>query len=69
MPKSSSLDDKLLLKIANKLHKQETISVRKSVSAKASKLHISPQAALVIMAHELGIKSAVYERSLSGDIQ
>lgn len=63
------MDEKLLLKIANQLNKEDTLSVRKNVSARASKLHISRQAALVLIAHERGIKTTVYERGLSSEIR
>ncbi|MHC4159418.1 MAG: TIGR02391 family protein [Planctomycetota bacterium] len=57
------LDRKLLNKIADKLGKERSaINVR--VSRKASKLGISSGAALILLAKELGIGTAYYQRKL-----
>jgi len=58
------LDRKLLNKIAAKLNLgRTTVNVR--VSQKASKLGISSEAALIILAKELGIGTAHYQRKLN----
>lgn len=57
------LNRKLLDKIASKLgRRRANINVR--VSKKASKLGISSEVALIILAKELGIGTATYQRSL-----
>lgn len=60
------LDPKLLEKVAIKLGRDKKYiqSVRVRVSKKAAKLGISSEAALIILAKELGIGVAVYQRKL-----
>jgi uncharacterized protein (TIGR02391 family) len=57
------LDRKLLQKIGDKLQKPRQV-VNVKVSKKAAKLGISSEAALVLIAKELGIGTAHYQRSL-----
>lgn len=57
------LDKKILDKIAKKLGKKRT-DVNVKVSRKAAKLGISSEAALIILAKELGIGTAHYQRNL-----
>jgi uncharacterized protein (TIGR02391 family) len=57
------LDRKLLDKIAKKLGKKRT-AVNVMVSKRASKLGVSSEAALIILAKELGIGTAHYQRKL-----
>jgi uncharacterized protein (TIGR02391 family) len=57
------LDKKLLDKIAKKLGKKRT-AINVKVSKKAAKLGISPEAALIMLAKELGIGAAIYQRKL-----
>src|SRR3954462_6252741 len=56
-------------KLASKLRKKDLISINKIVSRRAVKLGVSSEAALVILAKENGIGSAVYQRSLDGTKQ
>lgn len=58
------LDEKLMEKVAEKLGKRDLADVNKIVSRKASQLGISSEAALVLVAKENGIGSAVYQRKL-----
>lgn len=57
------LDPKLLDKISRKLGTKRQ-NVRVMVSKKAGKLGISSEAALVILAKEVGIGTAIYQRNL-----
>lgn len=63
------LDPKLLLKVANKLGKNNIVDVNVLVSKRASKLGISPEAALVIISKELSIGTASYQRKLDQNKQ
>lgn len=63
------LDKKLLLKIATKLNKRNVTDVNVLVSKKASKLGISPEAALVIIAKNLNIGTASYQKKLDHNKQ
>jgi uncharacterized protein (TIGR02391 family) len=58
------LDTKLMEKIADRLGKNTLADVNKIVSRKASQLGISAEAALVLVAKQNGIGSAVYQRKL-----
>jgi len=58
------LNRKLLDKIAEKLGKKRK-NINVMVSKRASKFSISSEAALIILAKELGIGAAVYQRGLS----
>ena len=62
------LDKKLLDKISDKLGIQQR-AVNVKVSKKARKLGISSEAALVLLARELGIGTATYQRKLNPSIQ
>ncbi len=62
------LDTKLLDKIAEKLDKKRT-AINVKVSQKARTLGISSEAALVLLARELGIGTSVYQRKLDLAIQ
>lgn len=57
------LDRKLLDKIATKLGKDRP-AINVKISQKAAKLGISSEAALIILAKELGIGTAIYQRKL-----
>jgi len=69
MPRSRILDVKLLGKIARKLDKKELRKINVMVSKKASKLGISPEAALVLLAKELDIGTATYQKKLEPNKQ
>src|SRR3989338_6974633 len=58
------LDEKLLLKIREKLKKKYTREVNVIVSKRASLLGISSESALVLIAKELGIGASTYQRKL-----
>lgn len=58
------LDEKIMNKLAAKLGKPKITSVNVLVSKKASKLGISAEAALVVLAKEHGIGTASYQRKL-----
>lgn len=58
------LDAKLMKKIANKHGKSDITWVNKLVSRKASRLGISSEAALVLLAKENDIGASVYQRKL-----
>lgn len=64
MARTCILDQKLLAKIASKLNKGDLKKVRVLVSKKASKLGISPEAALIILAKKHGIGTSTYQRNL-----
>lgn len=57
------LDKKLLDKIADKLRRKRT-AIQVKVSKKAAKLGISSEAALIVLAKELGVGTAIYQRKL-----
>src|SRR3989338_7684796 len=63
------LDKKLLLKIATRLNKRNVTDVNVLVSKKANKFGISPQAALVIIAKNLNICTASYQKKLDHNKQ
>ena len=63
------LDRKIMLKVARKLGKNEIAAVRSPVSRKASKLGISAEAALIVLAKEHGIGTSTYQRSLDASKQ
>jgi len=63
------LDKKLLLKVATKLNKRNITDVNVLVSKKANKFGISPQAALVIIAKNLNIGTASYQKKLDHNKQ
>lgn len=64
MPRPRVLDAKLLDKIAKKLGKQKRESINVMVSQKADKLGVSPEAALVILAKQLNMGTANYQKKL-----
>ncbi|OGM93984.1 hypothetical protein A2524_01680 [Candidatus Wolfebacteria bacterium RIFOXYD12_FULL_48_21] len=64
MARPRILDLKLMVKIAKKLGKKDTISINKMVSRKASKLGISAESALILLAKEYGIGASTYQRNL-----
>ncbi len=57
------LDQKLLQKIGEKLDRPKP-AINKMVSARAKKHRISSESALVIIASELGIGTAIFQRNL-----
>src|SRR5688572_17530314 len=63
------LDVKIMKKIAKKIGKRDLTVVNKRVSAKASKLGISPEVALILIAREHGIGTSVYQRKLDSTKQ
>jgi len=69
MPRPRILDIKILEKIAKKLGKKNKAEVNKIISARARKLRISSEAVLVILAKELNIGTAVYQRRLAPNVQ
>jgi len=64
MARPRILDQKIMLKIAKKLGKKNIIVVNGIVSKKASKLGISAEAALILLAKEHGIGTSTYQRNL-----
>jgi Protein of unknown function (Hypoth_ymh). len=64
MARPRILDQKIMLKIAEKLGKKNIKIVNGIVSRKASKLGISAEAALILLAKEKGIGTATYQRNL-----
>jgi uncharacterized protein (TIGR02391 family) len=58
------LDERLLRKVALKLGKQDLAAVNVLVSKKAAKLGISSEAALIVLARECDIGTALYQRKL-----
>jgi uncharacterized protein (TIGR02391 family) len=63
------LDQKLMDKIAKKIGKKDITVVNGIVSKKASKLGISSEAALVLLAREHGIGTSTYQRRLDSTKQ
>lgn len=63
------LDQKLMQKIAEKTGKLKLAHVNVMVSHKAAKHGISPEAALVVIAKENGIGSAIYQKRLDSTKQ
>jgi uncharacterized protein (TIGR02391 family) len=64
MARPRILDQKIMSKIAKKLGKKDITTVNGIVSKKASKLGISAQAALILLAKEHGIGTSTYQRNL-----
>src|SRR3989338_11200497 len=64
MARTRTLDQKLFAKIAKKRKLDDIRKVNVLVSKKASKLGISSEAALIILAKELGIGTASYQKKL-----
>ena len=64
MARPRILDKKIMSKIAKKLGKKNIIVVNGIVSKKASKLGISAEAALILLAKEHGIGTSTYQRNL-----
>jgi len=64
MARNRILDAKIMAKIAEKSGNKDIIAINKKVSRKASNLRISSEAALIIMAKELGIGTSTYQRKL-----
>src|SRR6516162_7131728 len=58
------LDRTLMRKIAAKLSKKDITAVNGVVSRRASKLGVSAEAALVVLAKEHGIGASTYQRKL-----
>lgn len=64
MARPRILDSKIMSKVAKKLGKKDITAVNGMVSKKASKLGISAEAALILLAKEHGIGTSTYQRSL-----
>jgi len=64
MPRPRILDTKIMSKVAKKLRKKDITAVNKMVSSKASRLGISAEAALILLAKEHGIGTSTYQRNL-----
>jgi len=64
MARPRILDSKIMSKIAKKLGKKDITAVNGMVSKKASKLGISAEAALILLAKEYGIGTSTYQRNL-----
>jgi len=64
MSRPRILDQKIMSKIANKLGKKDLTVVNVIVSKKASKLGISAEAALILLAKEHGIGTSTFQRNL-----
>lgn len=64
MARPRILDRKIMLKIAQELGKGDIFAINGMVSKKASRLGISPEAALVIIAKNLNIGTASYQKKL-----
>jgi len=64
MARPRILDQKIMLKIAKKLGKKNIVAINGIVSNKASKLGISAEAALILLAKEHGIGTSTYQRNL-----
>ena len=58
------LDHSIMSKLARKLRKQKLSAINVRVSQKAAKLGVSAEAALVVLAKEHGIGTAVFQRKL-----
>jgi uncharacterized protein (TIGR02391 family) len=63
------LDDKLVGKLAKRLGKPDTRAINVMVSKLAHRLGISSQAALIVLAKQNGIGTAVYQRNLDAAMQ
>jgi hypothetical protein len=64
MGRHGVLDVKILTKIAQKRGARDLNVIRKLVSARARRRRISAEAALIILAEEHGVGTAVYQRKL-----
>jgi uncharacterized protein (TIGR02391 family) len=64
MGRPAILDRKLMGKVAKKLGKKDITAVNGIVSRKASKLGVSAEAALIILAKEHGIGASTFQRKL-----
>ncbi len=64
MGRPAILDRKLMGRVAAKLGKKDITAVNSIVSRKASKLGISSEAALVVLAKEQGIGTSAFQRKL-----
>lgn len=64
MARPRILDEKILKKVADRLKKSKISGANVVVSQKASRLGISSEAALVLIAKELGIGTSTYQRKL-----
>lgn len=69
MPRPRILDPKIMSKIAEKTGKTDITAVSNMVSKKAKKLRISSEAALVVLATEYDVGTAIYQRGLNGGKQ
>lgn len=58
------LDQKIMSKIAKKIGKKDITAVNNIVSRKASKLGVSAEAALIILAKEHGVGTSTFQRGL-----
>jgi uncharacterized protein (TIGR02391 family) len=65
MSRTRVLDKSLLYKICRKLGKKDIVKINVMVSKKASNLGISSEAALILLAKELGIGVSAYQRKLA----
>lgn len=65
MSRPNILDQKIMSKIAKKIGKKDIRSINVMVSQKASKLGISAEAALIVLAKEYGIGTATFQRQLN----
>jgi uncharacterized protein (TIGR02391 family) len=64
MARPRILDSKIMSKIAKKIGKKDITAVNRIVSKKASKLGISAEAALILLAKEYGVGTSTYQRKL-----
>lgn len=64
MARPHILDSKIMSKLVKKLGKKKVTDINVIVSNKASKLGISAEAALIILAKQHGIGTSTYQRSL-----
>lgn len=64
MSRPRILDAKIMSKVARKLGKKDITAVNIMVSKKASKLGISAEAALILLAKQHGIGTSTYQRNL-----
>ena len=58
-----------MAKLASKLGKKKITAINEMVSRRASKLGVSPEAALILLAKEHGIGTAIYQRKLDASKQ
>ena len=64
MARPRVLDKKIMSKIAKKIGKKNLTAINSMVSKKASRLGISAEASLIILAKEHGVGTSTYQRSL-----